>query len=65
MGMSVGEALFAATSGGAAAQRHGDIGHLAVGAHCDLVILNALHAADVVYRPGSSLVKEVWRAPTE
>lgn len=65
MGMTVDEALFAATRGGAAALRRGDVGHLAVGARADLVVLDAPRAAYVAYRPGSSLVREVWCATTE
>ena len=62
MGMSVDEALWAATAGGAAALRRGDVGHLAVGARADLVILDAPRAAHLAYRPGTPLVAEVWRA---
>ena len=62
MGMSVDEALWAATRGGAAALRRDDIGHLSVGARADLVVLNAPRAAHLAYRPGSSLVREVWRS---
>jgi imidazolonepropionase len=61
MGMSVDEALWAATRGGAAALRREDIGHLSVGARADLVVLNAPRSAHLAYRPGSSLVREVWR----
>ncbi|NNN09613.1 MAG: imidazolonepropionase [Acidimicrobiaceae bacterium] len=62
MGLSVDEALWAATRGGAAALRREDIGHLEVGARCDLVILNAPRVAHLAYRPGSSLIREVWRS---
>jgi imidazolonepropionase len=61
MGMSVDEALWAATRGGATALRREDIGQLSVGARADLVVLNAPRAAHLAYRPGSSLVREVWR----
>ena len=63
MGMSVDEALWAATRGGAAALRRDDVGRLSVGARADLVILDAPRAAHLAYRPGTSLVGEVWRAP--
>ncbi len=62
MGMSVDEALWAATRGGAAALRRADVGHLAVGARADLLILDAPRAAHLAYRPGTPLVAEVWRA---
>jgi imidazolonepropionase len=65
MGLSVDEALFAATRGGATALRRDDIGHLVVGARCDLVVLNAPRAAHLAYRPGSSLVREVWRSESD
>ena len=61
MGLSVDEAVFAATRGGASALRRDDIGHLAVGARGDLVVLNAPRAAHLAYRPGSPLIREVWR----
>lgn len=60
MAMSVDEALWSATRGGAAALRRDDVGHLSVGARADLVILDAPRAAHLAYRPGSSLVAEVW-----
>ena len=63
MGMSVDEALWAATRGGATALRRDDVGRLSVGARADLVILDAPRAAHLAYRPGTSLVSEVWRAP--
>ena len=62
MGMSADEAIFAATRGGARALRRDDIGHLGVGARSDLVVLNAPRAAHLAYRPGTSLVREVWRS---
>lgn len=61
MGMSVDEAVWAATRGGAAALRRDDVGHLGVGARADLLILDAPRAAHLAYRPGTSLVSEVWR----
>ena len=62
MGMSVDEALWAATRGGAAALRRRDVGHLSVDARADVVILDAPRAAHLAYRPGSALVREVWRS---
>ncbi|HVB26286.1 MAG TPA: imidazolonepropionase [Mycobacteriales bacterium] len=48
MGLSVDEALRAATLGGAAALRRSDVGQLGVGARADLVVLDAAHEADFV-----------------
>lgn len=62
MGMSVDEALWAATRGGAAALRRDDVGHLGVGAWADLAVLRAPRAAHLAYRPGSSLVARTLRA---
>jgi imidazolonepropionase len=62
MGLSVDEALWSATCGGAAALRRGDVGHLSPGALADLVVLDAPRAAHLAYRPGAQLVKDVWRS---
>ena len=62
MGMSVDEALWAATRGGAAALRRDDVGHLSVGARADLALLRAPRAAHLAYRPGSALVDRTLRA---
>lgn len=59
MGMTAAEALFAATAGGAAALRRGDIGHLAVGAWGDLAVLDAPSYVHLAYRPGVPLVHRV------
>jgi imidazolonepropionase len=56
MGMPVGEALRAATLGGAAALRRTDIGHLGAGARGDLVVLAAEHEADLVAHLGTNVV---------
>ena len=60
MGMSVDEALWAATRGGAAALRREDVGRLTVGARADLAVLDAPRAAHLAYRPGANLVSCVW-----
>jgi imidazolonepropionase len=52
MGLSVDEAFRAATLGAAHSLRRDDIGHLAVGAHGDLAVLDAEHEADVVAHLG-------------
>ena len=62
MGMSVDEAVHAATAGGARALRRDDIGRLTPGARADLVILDAPRVAHLAYRPGEDLVAEVWIA---
>jgi imidazolonepropionase len=59
MGMTVDEALAAATAGGARALGRDDIGHLAPGARADLAILDAPSPAHLIYRPGVALVREV------
>jgi imidazolonepropionase len=62
MRMDVDDALWSATRGGALALRRDDVGHLGVGARCDVVMLDAPRAAHLVYRPGTSLVRQVLRA---
>jgi imidazolonepropionase len=72
MGMSIDEALAAATQGGAMALRRDDLGRLAPGARADAVMLDAPSYIDLVYRPGVPLIgacfvagREAWRsAPT-
>ncbi len=56
MGMTIEEAIAAATSGGARALRRADVGGLAPGMRADLAILDAPHYAHLVYRPGVPLV---------
>ena len=60
MGMTPAEAVWAATAGGAAALARTDVGHLAVGARADLVVLDAPSHVHLAYRPGVPLVREVW-----
>ncbi len=62
MGLSVDEALWSATRGGARALRRDDVGHLSPGARADLVVLDAPRVAHLAYRPGAQLVKRVWRS---
>ncbi|MFZ3453241.1 amidohydrolase family protein [Arthrobacter sp. 7Tela_A1] len=73
MGLSVPEAVRAATYGGALAlRRHAGedrdgaraVGSLAVGHRADLHLLNAPSAAHLAYRPGMPLTAAVWRAGT-
>ncbi|WP_025158963.1 imidazolonepropionase [Leifsonia aquatica] len=56
MGMTVGEALRAATLGGAESLRRDDVGHLRVGARADYVVLDAPSSVHLAYRPGVPLV---------
>lgn len=52
MGMTPGEALWAATAGGARALRRADIGRLTAGARADLTVLDAPSHLHLAYRPG-------------
>src|SRR5699024_12086137 len=56
MRMTVQEALWSATRGGALSLRRDDIGHLAVGARADYAVLSAPSAAHLAYRPGVPLI---------
>lgn len=56
LGMTIDEALRAATAGGARALRRDDIGRLSVGARADLAVLDAPSPAHLAYRPGVPLV---------
>ncbi len=62
MRMTPSEAVWSATAGGARALRRTDIGHLAVGARGDLVLLDAPSHLHLAYRPGVPLVRSVFRA---
>jgi imidazolonepropionase len=61
MRMSPGEALYAATAGGAKALRRTDVGHLAVGACADFAVLEAPSFLHLAYRPGVPLIHSVWK----
>lgn len=71
MGLSVHEAVRAATYGGALAlgRESGNdvdgeraVGSIAVGHRADLHLLNAPSATHLAYRPGMPLTRAVWRA---
>lgn len=66
MGLSVHEAVRAATYGGALAlgvhAGSGAVGSLAVGHRADLQLLRAPSATHLAYRPGVPLTAAVWRA---
>jgi imidazolonepropionase len=62
MRMTIAEAVWAATAGGAHALRRSDVGHLGVGARADLIMLDAPSHVYLAYRPGVPLIAGVWRA---
>ena len=62
MGLTPGEALYAATAGGAAALDRDDVGVLAPGRRADLVVLDAPSYLHLAYRPGVPLVTTTWLA---
>jgi imidazolonepropionase len=62
MRMTPGEAVWAATAGGARALRRTDVGHLGIGARADVVLLDAPSHVHLSYRPGVPLVTRVWKS---
>ena len=66
MGLTIDEAIWAATKGGATALRRTDgegaIGSLVVGARADLQLLEAPSVTHFAYRPGVPLTSAVWKA---
>ncbi len=68
-GLTVDEAILAATRGGASALRRDDIGTFAPGARADALVLDAPHPHHLVYRLGTPLVSRVlkdgaWTGPS-
>ncbi|HEY3810418.1 MAG TPA: amidohydrolase family protein, partial [Acidimicrobiales bacterium] len=61
-GLTIDEALLAATRGGAAALRRPDVGRLSPGARADLVVLDAPDPTHLVYRLGAPLTWAVLHA---
>lgn len=57
MGMTVGEALLAATQGSARALRRTDIGRIAIGMRADLAVIDAPSHEHLAYRPGMALAR--------
>ncbi len=64
MGMTIEEALAAATTGSARSLRRDDIGRLAPGCRGDAVLLDAPSYSHLIYRPGVPLNLSVFRAGT-
>lgn len=62
LGFTVEEAVYAATSGGAAALRRSDIGNLAIGSRADIAILKSPSYIHLAYRPGADLVETTLKA---
>lgn len=62
MRMTIEEAVWAATAGGARALRRDDVGVLRPGARADVHVLDAPSVTHLAYRPGVPLTKSVWRA---
>jgi imidazolonepropionase len=65
MGLSVPEAVWAATAGGARALCRDDVGVVRVGARADLQVLDAPSVTHLAYRPGVPLTWRVWRRGVE
>jgi len=61
LGLTVPEAVWAATAGGARALRRDDVGVVRVGARADLQVLDAPSVTHLAYRPGVPLTWRVWR----
>jgi imidazolonepropionase len=61
MRMSVAEAVWAATAGGARALRRDDVGVLRAGVRADVHVLDAPSVTHLAYRPGVPLTWAVWR----
>jgi imidazolonepropionase len=61
MHLTVDEALFAATMGGAISLRRDDVGHLSIGAKADFALLNAPSYIHLAYRPGVPLISTTWK----
>ncbi|WP_134732801.1 imidazolonepropionase [Amycolatopsis nivea] len=59
--MTVDEAVWSATAGGARALRRDDVGYLRPGARADVHVLDAPSTTHLAYRPGVPLTHSVWR----
>jgi imidazolonepropionase len=65
MRMSIEEAVWSATAGGAQALRRDDVGVLRVGARADVHVLDAPSVTHLAYRPGVPLTYSVWQRGTQ
>ncbi|RSM52001.1 imidazolonepropionase [Amycolatopsis sp. WAC 01376] len=61
MRMTIEEAVWSATAGGARALRRDDVGFVRPGARADLQVLEAPSVTHLAYRPGVPLTTAVWR----
>ncbi|MEW2505621.1 imidazolonepropionase [Amycolatopsis sp. NPDC047767] len=61
MRMTVAEAVWSATAGGARALQRDDVGYLRPGARADVHVLDAPSVTHLAYRPGVPLTHSVWR----
>ncbi|WP_410659004.1 imidazolonepropionase [Amycolatopsis sp. lyj-112] len=61
MRMTIDEAVWSATAGGARALRRDDVGVIRPGARADLQALEAPSVTHLAYRPGVPLTAAVWR----
>lgn len=57
MGLTVAEALLAATQGSARALRRSDVGRVAVGCRADLAVVDARSHEHLAYRPGMAITR--------
>ncbi len=64
MRMTIDEAVWSATAGGARALRRDDVGFVRPGARADLQVLEAPSVTHLAYRPGVPLTAAVWRRGT-
>ncbi|MHB1800796.1 MAG: imidazolonepropionase [Actinomycetes bacterium] len=62
MRMTVAEAVWAATAGGARALRRDDIGVLRPGSRADVLVLDAPSYLHLAYRPGVAQTRAVWQS---
>ena len=58
-GLTIDEAVRAATEGGARALGRDDIGHLQVGARADMALIGGEHWVDLAYHPGMPVIDHV------
>jgi imidazolonepropionase len=61
MGLTVDQAITAATLGGARALGFDDRGYIGPGAVADLAVIDAPSPTHLVYRPGADLVRQVFK----